>query len=66
MIIIPFTAIYYMDFIHHPYVLQSQCFKGWLFPRHQVKPTLLGPVHQASLYQWRLARSTRANRVGFT
>jgi hypothetical protein len=43
-------AIYYLDFIHRPYVLQPQRFKGWFFPRHQVKPTLLGPVDRASLY----------------
>jgi hypothetical protein len=30
------TAIYYLNFIHRPYVLQPQRFKGWLFPRHQV------------------------------
>jgi hypothetical protein len=36
---------------HRPYVLQPQRFKGWFFPRHQVKPTLLGPVDRASLYQ---------------
>jgi hypothetical protein len=30
------TAIYYLDFIHRPYVFQPQRFKGWFFPRHQV------------------------------
>jgi hypothetical protein len=41
-----------MDFIHRPYVLQPQRFKGCFFPRPQVKPTLLGPVDRASLYRW--------------
>jgi hypothetical protein len=27
------TAIYYLDFIHRPYVLQPQRFKGWFFPQ---------------------------------
>jgi hypothetical protein len=44
------TAIYYLYFIHRPYILQPQRFKGWFFPRHQVKPILLGPVDRASLY----------------
>jgi hypothetical protein len=35
------TVIYFLDFIHRPYVLQSQRFKGWLFPGHQVKHTLV-------------------------
>jgi hypothetical protein len=48
-------VIYYLDCINHPYVLQSQRFKEWFFPRHQVKPTLLGPVDQASLYRWTLS-----------
>jgi hypothetical protein len=30
--------------IHRPYVFKPQRFKGWFFPRPQVKPTLLGPV----------------------
>jgi hypothetical protein len=46
------TAICYLDFFHRPYVLQPQRFKGWFFPRHQVKPTLLGPVDRANLYRW--------------
>jgi hypothetical protein len=46
------TAIYYLDFIHRPYILQPQRLEGWLFPRHQVKPTLLGQVDRASLYRW--------------
>jgi hypothetical protein len=46
------TAIFYLDFIHRPYVLQPQRFKGCFFPRHQVKPTLLGPIDRASLYRW--------------
>jgi hypothetical protein len=29
------TAIYFLDFIHHPYVFQPQRFEGRLFPRHQ-------------------------------
>jgi hypothetical protein len=33
------------------YFFKPQHFKGWFFPRLQVKPTLLGPVDQASLYQ---------------
>jgi hypothetical protein len=49
------TAIYYLDFIHRPYVLQPQRFKGWLFPRHQVKPTLLDPVNRASFCWWILS-----------
>jgi hypothetical protein len=31
---------------------KPQHFKRWFCPRPQVKPTLLGPVDQASLYQW--------------
>jgi hypothetical protein len=31
---------------------KQQRFKGWFFPRHQVKPTLLGPVDRAILYRW--------------
>jgi hypothetical protein len=46
------TTLYYLDFIHRPYVLQPQRFEGWLFPRHQVKPTLLGTVDRASLCRW--------------
>jgi hypothetical protein len=42
-------VIYYLDLIHRPYVLQPQRFEGWFFPRHQVKPTLLGPVVRATL-----------------
>jgi hypothetical protein len=38
--------------IHRIYILQPQRFRGWFFPRHQVKPTLLGPIDRASLYQW--------------
>jgi hypothetical protein len=49
------TAIYSLDFFHRPYVSQPQRFEGWLFPRHQGKPTLLGPVDQASLYRWTLS-----------
>jgi hypothetical protein len=30
------SAIYYLDFIHGPYVSQPLRFEGWLFPRHQV------------------------------
>jgi hypothetical protein len=30
------TAIYYLDCIHRPYVLQPQSFEGWFFPRHQM------------------------------
>jgi hypothetical protein len=33
-------------------VFKPQRFKGCLFPRSQVKPTLLGPVDRASLYRW--------------
>jgi hypothetical protein len=36
--------LYYYDLlfglIHRPYVLQPQRFKGWFFPRHQVKPLI--------------------------
>jgi hypothetical protein len=35
--VISITTIYYLNFIHRPYVLQPQCFKRWYFPRHQVK-----------------------------
>jgi hypothetical protein len=31
-------------------LFKPQRFKGWFFPRHHVKPTLLGPADQASLY----------------
>jgi hypothetical protein len=44
-------AIYNLDFIHRPYVSQPRCFKVWFFPRHHLKPTLLGPVDRASLYR---------------
>jgi hypothetical protein len=47
-----FAAIYYLDFIHRPYVFQPQRFGGRFFPRHQVKPTVLGPVNLANLYRW--------------
>jgi hypothetical protein len=30
------TAIYFSDFLHHPYVLQPLRLEGWLFPHHQV------------------------------
>jgi hypothetical protein len=43
------TAICYSDFNLRLYVLQPQRFKGWFFPRHQVKPTLLGPVDRTIL-----------------
>jgi hypothetical protein len=43
------TGICCLDFIHRPYVLQPQRFRGWFFPRLQVKPTLLGPIDGASL-----------------
>jgi hypothetical protein len=33
-------------------LFKPQRFKGWLSPRPQVKPTLLGPVDRASLYRW--------------
>jgi hypothetical protein len=46
------TAIYYLDFIHRPCVLQPQHFKRWFFPSHQVKATQMGPVNRASLYRW--------------
>jgi hypothetical protein len=46
------TAIYSLDFIHRPCVLQPQRFRGWFFSCHQVKPTLLGAVDRASLYWW--------------
>jgi hypothetical protein len=49
---IEITAIYYLDFIHRPYVMQPQRFKGWFLTCHQVKPNLLGPVDRASLYRW--------------
>jgi hypothetical protein len=38
------TGIYFLDFIHRPYVFKPQRFKGWFFPRPQMKSTLLGPV----------------------
>jgi hypothetical protein len=31
-----FAVVYYLDFIHRPYVLLPQCFEGWFFPHHQV------------------------------
>jgi hypothetical protein len=38
-------VLYYCDLLfgltHRPHVLQPERFKGWFFPRHQVKPTLL-------------------------
>jgi hypothetical protein len=43
------TSIYYLDFIHCPYVLQPQRFEGWFFPRHHMN-LLLGLVDQASLH----------------
>jgi hypothetical protein len=52
------TAIYYLYFIHRPYVLQPPCFKGCFLPRHQVKPTQLVPVDWAILYRWLENRGT--------
>jgi hypothetical protein len=40
------TGICFLDFIHRPYVPLR--FRGWFFPRPQVKPTLLGPFDRAS------------------
>jgi hypothetical protein len=56
------TAIYCLDFIHRPYVLQTQRFEGWFFPRHQVKPNLLGLVDRASLYRWTMDKVQTTDR----
>jgi hypothetical protein len=50
-------VLYYCDLLFELYLsslLQPQRFKGWFSPRHQVKPTLLGPIDRASLYLWTL------------
>jgi hypothetical protein len=46
-------VIYYLDFFHHPYVLQPLLFEGRFFPHHHCWST-----------DKRLAQSTGPNRVG--
>jgi hypothetical protein len=50
------TLIYYLDFIHRLMFLQSQRFKGWFFPGHQVN--LLSPIEASSI--------DRTQQSGFT
>jgi hypothetical protein len=46
------TAIYFLDFIHRPYVLSTTMFRGMALPLSSGEPTLVGPVNRASLYRW--------------
>jgi hypothetical protein len=59
------TKSWYCDLLFGLYpsslcFLKPLRFKGWFFPRPQVKPTLLGPVDRPSLYQWTIDRSNTA------
>jgi hypothetical protein len=52
MVVLYYWDLFFFNLSVALMFFKPQRFKGWFFPRPQVKPTLLGPFDQASLYQW--------------